>query len=763
MPKKTKTDKQLSYFQQFCKDYFVSEQNNSLTATYQIPGERRCNFDAKIFDEDKEGNLLILVYSLDYELFIVDNPKATPEHANVNNDRFDFYKVKRFAIPKKFFEQKTGKEKTIKYEFPKGTGTHPFFPPDLCAKFHKKTKIKTLVLTEGYKKAWLGSHHGLDIVGLSSITHYKEKDTDAMYADVLRIINVCKVENVILLHDGDCLDISLTALEEGTDLYTRPGGFFKAAITCRELFKSYNENLDFYFAHILSESHPDRPKGLDDLLICNKGKEGEIVKDLTNYSVRSTFFFRENITLNHSKLINHFAFNSADIFYLRHADIIKLKNFVYHGTSYTYLEKEGKLQKIKLAEAADYFRIGDTYYKFIRIPNKYAQLEKTFHVRQKGTIIDDFGKHILSDIQKYEAFCNIPSHTEYNMIVHNCFNVYSPFAHEPEEGICPISLDFVRHIFDEQYDLGLDYLQLLYQNPTQILPVLCLVSRENNTGKSTFVKWLKAIFTQNATVIGNDQFEDQFNASWATKLIIACEESFIEKKRVMEKIKQFSTGDKIPLRMMQRDPVEIDFFGKFILCSNNEERFIMAESQDTRFWIRKIKVPEKDNVRMLDALISEIPAFLHFLNNRKIHSQHESRSWFAHKLLITDAFRKLVSSNKSAIERAIHEYMRNLFIESSNTTIYMPVTYIKDHVLGKKYEEDYIRRTIEMMNIKQYRSQETNRIAVKRCEIPYISTDGVVSSNWIVGRPYVFERSTFISDADFNDYDEISEDLKAAF
>lgn len=747
-----------TYFQQFISEYRVTPENNSIRATIRIPGEHPQKVDTQIFTEDKDGNIDILVYTLDYELIPVDHPNATPDKPNINNDRVSFYKVKRYAVPKEYMDKKTGETKIKKYDFPKGTGTHPFIPPAVAAKYHAKQKIKTLILTEGYKKAWYGALCGLDIIGLSSITHYKDKDTQAMYDDVLCIVNTCEVQNIILLHDGDCSDISLKALEQKTDLYTRPGGFFKAALQTRELFKSFNENLEFYFAHIRSEVHPDHPKGLDDLLLSFPGREPDIVADLTNYSNRSTYFFRENITFNPNLLVKHFAFNAPEIFYLRHADIIQNREFVYHGTSYVWNENDQKLIKIRLREANDYFRVGDTYYKFVKIPNKYGQLETSFQVRQKTTITDDFGKPFLLDVQKYEAFCNIPSHTEYNMIVHNCFNVYSEFSHEPEPGSCDASLAFVRHIFQEHYELGLDYIQLLYQKPNQILPILCLVSRENNTGKSTFVKWMKAIFTQNATVVGNDQFQDQFNASWATKLLITCEESFIEKKRVMEKIKQFSTGDKVPLRMMQKDPVEIDFFGKFILCSNNEERFIIAESQDHRFWVRKVPVPGTDNVKMLDTLIQEIPAFLDYLNKRNLSTTQESRMWFHHKLLITEAFRNLVEANKPTIEKELSEHLRNLFIESKEEIIYAPMNIIINRFLfGKKYDETYLKKTLTFMGIKQYTS-ENGSICLKRCSIPFIDQDGKVIYENCTGRPYIFERRKFISDSEFNVYSYDIED-----
>ncbi len=70
----------------------------------------------------------------------------------------------------------------------------------------------------------------------------------------------------------------------------------------------------------------------------------------------------------------------------------------------------------------------------------------------------------------------------------------------------------MRHIFGSQYDLGLDYLQLLYTMPLQKLPILLLVSEERNTGKSTFLNFIKALFEANVTFNTNESFRSQFNS-----------------------------------------------------------------------------------------------------------------------------------------------------------------------------------------------------------------------------------------------------------
>ena len=61
-----------------------------------------------------------------------------------------------------------------------------------------------------------------------------------------------------------------------------------------------------------------------------------------------------------------------------------------------------------------------------------------------------FLNNFINHIAKYEAFCNVPDHVNYNQVVNNCFNIYHPFSHEPEESTCPNTLHFIKHIFGKQ-------------------------------------------------------------------------------------------------------------------------------------------------------------------------------------------------------------------------------------------------------------------------------------------------------------------------
>lgn len=715
--------------------------------------EKDCDF--KIFSEDDKGNIRILVYTIDRKLVQPLNKDENALHSH-KNTYSQFYITRLKDIEK--YTDREGNEHEKKYDIPKGAGTYPFFPPLLVEAYEKQLEINTLVLTEGYFKAFKGAMHGLPVVGLSSITHVREKDTDSMYDDVLKLIKACRVKNVIMLYDGDCRNISLKALDKGKDLFVRPAGFVQSVNKVRELFK--DSNVDVYFAHVDSENIEGNPKGLDDLLIQEKDATNDIVNDLLSMSRRKTYFFSYNISNNAKKLWDYFKLNDVDVFYLHHEKFLKGKEFSFRGTKYQYNDDKGKCLITRPKEADNFFRVGDTYYEFVMIPNKYSNLERRFDIRMKSTINDDFGKNIFDHIPKYKAFCNVPNHENYSRIIHNCFNMYNEFDYVPEEGDCEESLAFMRHIFEEHYEMGMDYIQLLYQYPTQILPILCLVSKENQTGKSTFVKWLKDIFQQNMTIVGNADFSNDFNGHWVGKLIIACEESLIEKAAPMQKIKSLSTANKTSMNKKGKDQGEIDFYGKFILCSNEVEHFIYAGADDTRFWVRNIKRPAVDRTGLQDILRDEIPYFLNYLSKRELSVKKAlTRAWFSNEQIRTEAFWRVVEANKPRNEREIRLWLKGLFVDFGTIDVYKgkPCVFITAKIIREQIFNNRIplhelsRLITEHLKPEVYVNEKGDRVA-RRCRIPHWGKDEYenpkVCYQSEIGKPYVFYAEDYVKGAD---------------
>lgn len=754
---------QESYFQQRCNAIGLTPDKNKLCTP-----ENRAFKDSKIVEypllceDQKNGDVIIPIYGIDGHQvnYYQDN---SGKLANGKTKPFEIRRIHpdRYKIMVEEAE-KTNSKEPGKYTMPKGAKTFPWIAPTIIDAYHKKEKINTIVITEGYIKAISGYLNGLQMFGLSGIQNGKDKDTGEMHTAILQVIETCQVENVVLLYDGDCNMISLKALNEGKDLRKRPYGFLSSAQNLKELLKDQQakKHFDIYFASINTMDLHDsekmkQPKGLDDLFEQYTADTKAIVKELTSFSkLKPHYFTKINISIGLHKVIAHLHINSHDSFYTAHGEIIKDKPFVYGGTKWQYDFEKKELKVIIPGAAKNYFRVGDHYFEKIQVPNKYGVLEYRYDKRQKSTIVEDHGKKLTEHVPKYKAFCTKPDHVMYQEVIDNCFNRYKPFEHEQgNDGDCPETLSFLKHIFGEQLELGLDYIQLLYQKPTQMLPILCLVSRENNTGKSTFVKLLKAIFTGNMAIIGNADLENDFNAGWADKLIAACEESFIDKKKTVEKIKSLSTGDKIQVNQKGIDQMEIDCFIKFIFCSNNEDNFVIANENDERFWVRRVPKAEKERTNVLELMIAEIPNFLYFLNKRQMSTKHDSRMWFAPALLRTEALKKLIDGNKSGPQKELTNILKNLFCDTGFWELRFTLKYICETLMRNRFERNYMERILKD-NFHLKASNATQRF--KYPEIKAITENNHLTDkifvNELIGKPYIFTADKFLNDDELKEF-----------
>ncbi|SNT28814.1 hypothetical protein SAMN05421640_3204 [Ekhidna lutea] len=297
-----------------------------------------------------------------------------------------------------------------------------------------------------------------------------------------------------------------------------------------------------------------------------------------------------------------------------------------------------------------YIRVGTTYYKYVDIPLISGDKIRRLVPWSRQTILHDHPSKILSKIKKFDGFCNIPNHLEYKEEHNNFLNLYKRVPYLPKEGMFETTVYFLKHIFGEQYEIGLDYLTILYRYPTQMLPILCLVSKERKTGKTKFIDFMKLIFSENMTYNTNEDFRSQFNSDWAGKLLICVDEVLLDRREDSERIKNLATASSFKSEAKGKDRVESEFFGKFILCSNHEDNFIQIDSGETRYWIRKIPRFEKEDINLLQRLKEEIPAFLFHLLNRKILSKRKTRMWFEESILRTEALKKVIYRNRTHLQ-----------------------------------------------------------------------------------------------------------------
>jgi len=714
------TNSQISFYQQRTIPLGVTDENNKIALWQNDINNKDGNgsvlVEVPVFRELPEG-IEIAVYTLD---------RLQITYLNDSNRWKKKFSIIRLEKP---IVRPDGS--IMKYKLPKGAGTHPFFPPALVDKYDRKEEIETLYLVEGYFKAWKTTQNGVDIVGLSSITHMKDTETGKLHPDIAKLVAVCNVKKVVWLTDGDAIDITQKELTEGLDLSKRPKQFSASVSTFKTLFDDYEDLEKWFFLidtdNILLNNKKiarEDVKGIDDLLITLAAKEKDIISDLLSLQP-GQYFQKFNVTHSTGKAYTHFHLRDVKDFYLFHVERrpeLKDKEFTFEGTRYQYNETTGDCD-VKIPGAAKlYFRCADDYFKFVNIPNQYDQTERTFHSRKKGTIIDDHGRHFVNYIPKYEAFCNVPNHFNFQQIKDNCFNVYSPLDIIPDEEKCtekdcPTIIEFIAHLFGLRkvkytdpetnevveycmLDLALDYLQLLYQHPTQKMPIVCLVSRENNTGKTTFANFLRMMLGANVAIVGNADLVNDFNAHWATKSVVICDETKIDKQHVVEKIKSLSTARKIFMNAKGRGQVELDCFIKFVLITNNEETFIYATDEDIRYWVIKVPVLKKENPDILNQFSLEMPFFLSYLNERKMKTSKKNRMWFHPDLIRTEAFERVIERSRSGLGKELRLQLQDLFLRPElevKEEIFMSRKNIIEvfKIPTAKYDSTYIEKVLK--------------------------------------------------------------------
>lgn len=317
----------------------------------------------------------------------------------------------------------------------------------------------------------------------------------------------------------------------------------------------------------------------------------------------------------------------------------------------------------------EYIRVGDDYYKFVQKSNKKGEYYSDKIKLSKTTITDQYTRSILPYIAKYDGFTLVPSHTNYQQIRGTFYNQYYQLTHNPSEGNFDNILKLLNHLFGESHiAFALDYLQILYTNPTQNLPIIVLESFEKNTGKSTFGNLLNRIFQENVIKLGNGDLSSDFNGFWLQRLLIVVDETSLDKDAVTQMLKRLSTENgKVVSNSKNSKQEEMEFIGKFIFCSNQEGKALKIEKDDTRWAVFKVPTLKanglQDDPFMESKIIKEIPSFLAYLKKRELyHNTCESRMWFDKEVYFTPQLRLYFDNSISPIGQAVKELVKDTFM-----------------------------------------------------------------------------------------------------
>lgn len=643
----------MSYLSDRLAAYHITDKENTFKAQAEEPG-RFCDF--KFFTETDKGDIEINYLTPDGSVEYYD-------HGSTQTRRFSRIR-------------KANPGKGPKYVQAKGTEMIPFSTPTLIEAYRKKAQLKTLYVVEGEFKAFALSMSKLPAMGIGGIFNFKDPSKSKMHPYIIDVIKGCQVQNVVLIHDRDCIEVHW---EEGKDLAERPNNFYSALNTFNELLKPYEVQL--YFAHV---SEKCAQKGIDDVLLEPGNDTQAVVDELTSFTSgmpNRKYVFTYQITgISSFRIMQIFALDSVKHFYEVYEKELNMREFRWKGNNY-YIDDQGKPQVSWMQRTKEYVRVGIDYYR--RVAGIFGQNVEINLVPWKSSVIKaDYSDKFLSQVQKFDGFANIPENDpdRYKRIVHAgkddissvLYNIYSPVSHRPAEGEWKTVNRLIHHIFDYKncagvplYEMALDYLQLIYTRPAQHLPILCLVSQEQATGKTTFLQLLKAIFNENMRILDSKRLSGNFNSHWAGKLVVATDEAFLdtEKKEVSNTLKMIATNDTVPMEGKGKNAVEVSNFAKLIMCSNDEKTFARIEAEDTRYWVIKVQSIPRDerDPHMQAKMLKEIPAFLWFLRHRQMYYPEKTRLWFEVEDYDTPAHRAVQERTELGLVKHVKDVVKTQF------------------------------------------------------------------------------------------------------
>jgi hypothetical protein len=775
----------------------------------------------KILDSDPEGNIVIHYFNLNGQPY-----RWTKEDTKFSRD----YVRKRL---------KEVKENGQKYFQEAGSPQFPFFPKAIIEKYQKSCawllntskedqltkenpgQIHTLYLVEGEIKSFKASFCGIDIIGLPSIHGFYNGDVKGrLHEDIEELLVKCQVQNVVFLVDADLLTLKWA---EGKDLAKRPISFYGSIKAFRESLQNLIDAgviKTVYFMHQKIRFLKDA-KGLDDLLVKYTAKTVEIINDMACLASARVYFdcmFITDLSKDiQGKVYKLLGLTDESEFYKTYSDFIQLKEFRFKRRRYIYDAEKKEVVFVKHEDAEKFMRIGPDWVKVISKLNKHGELEEELVSWKIGEIERDYKKKFpdfVETIVRYDDFCNEPAwDATYQQSIQGCYNVCRPLKWNPKQGSIDNTIGFLKHLFGgkgnvfldsenkfekeeaitgDQFTVALDYLTLLFTKPKQMLPVPCLVSPENETGKSTFLKWLQMLFGVNACILGNAQFQMKFNGHYISKYIIGIDESFLEvdKKAEKERLKQLVTADSAFLENKGMNVRKINYYGKVILVSNDADRIMKIEEGETRWFVVRVpRIPRVrlDGQKLLDKgykslkgetidpaktyevanidpdleikMKKEADAFLHFIFNRKVFHPRVSRLWFDPEWIITDQYKIIVETTKNRVDRVFENWIQDQFLLFKLPILRFTQTYLSE-VFNDPKTSKY---KIDEIEMKAYLERRGLKIEVpQRHKIPtgFDLLDGLQGSaqepriifSEKMGRPYKFIAEDWLTAAQLEEF-----------
>jgi hypothetical protein len=249
-------------------------------------------------------------------------------------------------------------------------------------------------------------------------------------------------------------------------------------------------------------------------------------------------------------------------------------------------------------------------------------------------------------------------------------------------------------------------------------------------------------------ILDSERISSKFNGSWAGKLIIGVDESFIDtdKPTVVNRLKMIATNSSIPIEKKGKEAGEVPNFAKLIMCSNDETNFLKIEIEDTRYWIIRVKGidPDKRDPHMAERMEAEIPAFLHYLKHRTLFYAERTRLWFDSEDYATEALKKIQERTGNVIWQNIVMVVRQQFEFQRKPQIRLDCKAIQDLMELNKCKAVESRKIHYILEDHNYKTQGVRQFFYR------LDFDAQFERNG-KGRVYEFDYTDFFTPGEWDD------------
>lgn len=414
-----------------------------------------------------------------------------------------------------------------------------------------------------------------------------------------------------------------------------------------------------------------------------------------------------------------------------------LTRFRFRGN---YRAAMAEIEYCHMNQQIPYIRVRTDYFKVTNKPDRYGINRMTIIPWRKEAIKDDHGSEIINAIHRFDDFAIVPDNTAHQSVHNNCYNLYAPFSHTPyqravDAAMIPHTLELLTRVFGDQINQALIYFKVLYEYPQQALPILCLVSPERSTGKTTVLNWMDMIFGDNFILINPDDLSGTFNSNYASKNIIAIDETVIDRLHAVEKLKSIATAKSISVNQKHVANYSIPFYGKVIICTNRERDFMKIDEEEIRFWVRRLSPIDKINARIEDGLRDEIPMFLKYLQQLPAPDFSRSRMVFTPDEIANEHLAVVKAESYSSLRKELHILIEDYFFSHESSELFLAASGdIKERWFSHDHRTsaNYIGRVIEHeMKIKKG----------KQARYAPFDNDPM---NKKLGKPFTFHRLDFV-------------------